>query len=153
MKTIKHFIATFILFFSAAASAQQISKAELQVTGLTCSMCSKATETSLRTLSFISDITPDLNNNLFVITFKKDSKVDIASIKEKVEDAGFSVGGMSATINFNQTKIGEDGQVAVNGQTYQFTNVKSRVLNGDVKAILSDKDLKSKSTPVYRLSI
>jgi len=70
-----------------------------------------------------------------------------------VEDAGFSVGGMSATINFNQTKIGEDGQVAVNGQTYQFTNVKSRVLNGDVKAILSDKDLKSKSTPVYRLSI
>ena len=153
MKTIKNFIAIFILFTSISASAQQISKAELQVTGLTCSMCSKATETSLRTLNFIADITPDLNKNLFLITFKKGNKVDIASIKDKVEDAGFSVGGMSAIIDFSQTKIGENGQVVVNGQNYQFTNLKSRVLDGEVKATVSDKDLKSKSTPVYRLSI
>jgi len=59
MKTLKIFL--IILITSITAAKAQFTKAELQVSGLTCSMCSKATEKSLRTLGFIGDIKADLN--------------------------------------------------------------------------------------------
>ena len=145
MKTIKNIIILFFIVLSANVSAQQISAAELQVTGLTCSMCSKATETSLRTLDFIEDVTPDLNKNLFIITFKKSSGVSLDLIKDKVQDAGFSVGGLSTTINFEQTKVDAAGKAIVNGKVYQFSNAKNQVLNGPVKATILDKDFVSSS--------
>lgn len=138
MKTIFHLV-LFVLI-GASASAQQISSADLQVTGLTCSMCSKATETSLRTLDFIENISPDLNKNIFVLTFKKDKNVNIDLIKKKVEDAGFSVGGLEATMNFNNAKIDEDGQAIVGSNVYRFLNAKNKTLNGPVKATVLDKD-------------
>ncbi|HJP63989.1 MAG TPA: hypothetical protein VJ844_11120, partial [Mucilaginibacter sp.] len=61
MKTLKIFLV--LILFSATAAKAQFTKAELQVSGLTCSMCSKATEKSLRTLGFIDDIKADLNRN------------------------------------------------------------------------------------------
>ena len=61
MKTLKIFILLLVTTISAAKA--QFTKAELQVSGLTCSMCSKATEKSLRTLDFIGDIKADLNRN------------------------------------------------------------------------------------------
>jgi copper chaperone CopZ len=145
MKTIINSFLIVITLFSFKASAQQISAAELQVTGLTCSMCSKATETSLRTLNFIENVTPDLNNNLFLITFKKGSGVNIDLIRAKVQDAGFSVGSLATTINFSQTKVDAAGQAVVDGQVYQFLNAKNQLLNGPVKATVLDKDFVSSS--------
>lgn len=144
MKTILNLI--LLVLIGASASAQQISGADLQVTGLTCSMCSKATETSLKTLDFIETITPDLNKNIFVLTFKKDRNVNIDLVKKKVEDAGFSVGGLEATMNFNNAKIDEDGQAVVGGNVYRFINAKNKTLNGPVKATVLDKDFLSAAT-------
>ena len=70
MKTIKYSMLFLLLFIGGNTFAQQISKAELQVNGLTCSMCSRATETSLKSLGFIENVSPDLNRNVFVLTFK-----------------------------------------------------------------------------------
>lgn len=140
MKTIHSLILFFSLFAAGSVSAQQISSAELQVTGLTCSMCSQATEKSLRTLDFIETITPDLNRNIFVIEFKKDKGVNIDQIRNKVEDAGFSVGNLAAVFNFNNAKIDENGQTILGGTVYKFLNTKSRVLNGPVKANVVDRD-------------
>lgn len=104
MNTIKNLILFSIVLIAGKASAQQITTAELQVTGLTCSMCSQATEKSLRTLDFVEAIEPDLNKNLFAITFKKDKAVNIDQIRKKVEAAGFSVGNLTAVFNFNNTR-------------------------------------------------
>lgn len=129
-----------MLFAINKVSAQQISAVEIQVTGLTCSMCSQATEKSLRSLSYVSNVSPDLNKNLFVLTFKKESAVNLDQLQKKVKDAGFSVGNLSATLNFNQAKVDEDGQVIVDGNVYRFANVKSKVLNGPVKVNVIDKN-------------
>jgi len=67
----KYIFGALLLLSAGDLSAQQISSAELQVNGLTCSMCSQATEKSLKTLGFVEDITPDLNTNTFMIRFKK----------------------------------------------------------------------------------
>ncbi len=108
----KQIILVFLMLFAInKVSAQQISAVEMQVTGLTCSMCSQATEKSLRTLSYVSNVNPDLNKNLFVLTFKKEGAVNLDQLQKKVKDAGFSVGNLVATINFNQAKVDEQGQV------------------------------------------
>lgn len=135
-----------LMLLGGTAFAQQITKANLQVTGLTCSMCSKATETSLRSLDFIGTITPDLNKNLFVLTFVKGKTVNMDLIKKKVQDAGFSIGNLQATFNFNQLKVNGSG-LAINGQqAYHFLNTKSQVLNGEVKATVLDKNFVSNAT-------
>src|SRR6195952_5532789 len=103
MKTLKLFIA--ILAISVGAANAQFTKAELQVSGLTCSLCSKATEKSLRTLDFIEDIKVDLNRNIFQITFKKDAPVSFDEISKKVENAGFFVNSLKATFNFDIVKV------------------------------------------------
>lgn len=140
MKTIKYITLFSLLFAGLNTFAQQISKAEVQVNGLTCSMCSRATETSLKSLGFIESITPDLNRNVFVLTFKTDQQVDLDQIKDKVEDAGFSIGDLSATINFNNTVLQADGLAKVDGAVFQFTNANSKTLNGPVTARVLDKN-------------
>lgn len=140
MKTFRYFILFAVVLISGNTFAQQITTAELQVNGLTCSMCSRATETSLKTLGFIETITPDLNRNVFVLSFKKDQQVHIDQIREKVQDAGFSVGNLSATINFKNTVVDAQGLAQVDGNVYQFVNAKSKTLNGPVTAQVVDKD-------------
>lgn len=140
MKTIKIVFLFLTILSGTNLYAQNISNAELQVTGLTCSMCSKATETSLKTLDFIQTINPDLNKNLFVLTFKKDKKVNIDQIKKKVEEAGFSVGKLSATFNFNNAVLDNNGRTAVNGTYFQIIGAEKKVLNGPVKATVIDKN-------------
>jgi copper chaperone CopZ len=145
MNTIKSLIILSIVLFAGKVSAQQISSVDLQVTGLTCSMCSQATDESLRTLDFIETIEPDLNKNIFVLTFKKDKAVDFDQIKSKVEDAGFSVGNLDAVFNFNNTKVDNKGLAIAGTNVYQFLNAKDKTLNGPVKATVVDKDFMSGS--------
>ncbi|MBB6273671.1 copper chaperone CopZ [Pedobacter cryoconitis] len=140
MKTIRYFIVILFMFIGGSTFAQQISKAELQVNGLTCSMCSRATETSLKSLGFIEDVTPDLNRNVFVLTFKSGQKVDLDQIRDKVQDAGFSIGDLSATINFKNTAVDDAGLAQLDGSVFQFINAKSKTLDGPVIARIMDKD-------------
>jgi copper chaperone CopZ len=139
MKVISYITLFFLVFAGADTYAQQISKAELQVNGLTCSMCSRATETSLKTLGFIETVTPDLNRNVFMLKFKTDKPVNIDQIREKVQDAGFSVGDLSATINFKQTVVDEEGIAQINGTVFRVVNAKGKTLNGPVTARVIDK--------------
>jgi len=140
MKTFSYFIIFAALFISKVSFAQQITKAEVQVNGLTCSMCSRATETSLKSLGFIDSVTPDLNRNVFVLAFKADQPVDMDQIRDKVQDAGFSIGDLSATMNFKNTAVDAEGIAQVDGNVYQFTNTKSKTLDGPVIAQVIDKD-------------
>lgn len=119
MKTLKIFLALVAL--STGVANAQFTKAELQVSGLTCSMCSKATEKSLRTLGFIGDVKADLNRNVFVLTFKNNAPVNLDQISKKVQGAGFSVSNLKATFNFANVKI-TDKQFNYGGENYRIVS-------------------------------
>lgn len=139
MKFIK--IYSFLLLLSSVkVSAQNIISADLQVTGLTCSMCSQATEKSLKTLDFISEVKPDLNKNIFMLSFKPGRPINVDLLRKKVEDAGFSVGGLTASFKFDDLKVDAAGRALDNGKIYQFVNVKGKVLDGTVRATVVDKN-------------
>jgi copper chaperone CopZ len=136
MKTLKIFIA--LLFISISAAKAQFTRAELQVSGLTCSMCSKATEKSLRTLTFISDIKVDLNRNVFMITFRKDFPVNLEQISSKVQNAGFFVNYLKATFNFDHVKV-TDNTFVYSGDTYRVVNGSDKPLSGEISLTVVDK--------------
>ncbi len=144
MKTLK-IVILFSMFLATKTFAQQAVKAEIQVTGLTCSMCSQATEKSIRSLDYVSNVFPDLNKNFFVVEFKTGAAVNFDQINKKVKDAGFSIGKLEATIRFNQVKIDENGLAEAGSAIYQFTNAVNTTLNGSVKVSFIDKDFLSTS--------
>jgi copper chaperone CopZ len=134
----KLFILTVISFVSVIGNAQ-IVKAELTATGLTCSMCSKATYKQLISISEVDKVEPDLNNTAFVIYFKNGSAANISDIKKKVEDAGFSVGELVVTFNLNNQSIENNSSFQLDNSTYTVMDTKSATLTGEVKAKILDK--------------
>jgi copper chaperone CopZ len=131
--------AVAIALMLANGAKAQIIKADVQVSGLTCSMCQLATEKALKSLEFVADIKPDLNKNVYVVTFKKDKKVNLDQIKNKVKGAGFSVSRLIATVNFNDVKVSNNYQYKYLGDTFHFVNVPSKSLSGLTRITLIDK--------------
>jgi copper chaperone CopZ len=141
MKTqkIKIFILASLFAIPFLASAQ-LQKAEFQASGLTCSMCSNAINKALKTVPFIESVNTDLNKNIFEITFKKNSAVDIDAIKKKVEGAGFSIAKFWVIITWSDQKINNDQHVAIGGIDFHFMNVKPQTLNGIQRLQVIDKN-------------
>ncbi|MXV49605.1 hypothetical protein GS399_01360 [Pedobacter sp. HMF7647] len=140
MKSLKFWMAIATLPFISLSARAQFLKAEIQVSGLTCSMCQLATQKALKTIPFISDIKPDLNKNIYVVTFKKDQPVELDQIKSKIKGAGFSVSDLAVVFNFENQKIENNYHFKYGGNIYHFMNVPARTLDGQVKLSLLDKD-------------
>jgi len=85
MKSLAYIFAFSMLFAINKASAQKITQVEMQVTGLTCSMCSQATEKSLRSLPVVAQVTPDLNKNVFLVTFRQNLMKIIQIQKDNIK--------------------------------------------------------------------
>lgn len=162
----KTFFLITAFIFSISAYSQTITKVNLQASGLTCSMCSNAINKALKTLDFVDKIEANIKTSTFEISFKPNSRVDFEKLKNKVEGAGFSVAGFSATMQFNNTKVASNQPVLVGDKTLQFVNVKDQILNGPKtikvidKGFLSSKDYKKNSftasgncTKVYHVTI
>src|SRR5579862_2666819 len=129
MKALKIFI--ILLVLATGIAKAQFTNAELQVSGLTCALCAKATEKSLKTLPFISDIKPDLMRNIFVLTFKSGEPVNFDQISKKVQEAGFFVNSFKAVFNFDNVKVA-DNRFSYGGDTYQVMNNTDKSLTGPV---------------------
>jgi len=126
------------IFYSVAANSQ-VTKVTLQASGLTCSLCSNAVNKALKSLDFVDKIDADIKTSSFEITFKDGNKVDFDKLKKKVEDAGFSVAGFTATMHFNNVKIKDNGAVTVGDKTLQFVNVNEQTLSGSKTVKIIDK--------------
>jgi copper chaperone CopZ len=128
-----------IILFVIQVQAQFI-KADLQATGLTCAMCSNAINKALLKVPFVESVKADIKNSSFAIHFKKDAEVNIDALKDAVEDAGFSVGSLKMTGNFNEVKIAPDEHVKIWNDNFHFLNVKSQVLNGEQSITIVDRN-------------
>lgn len=142
MKTLKIFIVLLVL--STGIAKAQFTKAELQVSGLTCALCSKATEKSLKTLPFIGEIKTDLMHNIFILNFKPGETVNFDEISKKVQDAGFFVNSLKATFNFDNVKI-DANHFSYGGDTYQVMSGADKPLNGAVAVTIVDKGFAPRS--------
>ena len=118
----------------------QFTKATIQASGLTCAMCSRAIDNSLKQVSFIESVQPDIKNSAFNIVFKQGADVDIDALKKAVEDAGFFVAKFKITGKFSNLTIKNDEHLSIEGKEYHFLNVSNQVLNGEKEIIIVDKN-------------
>jgi copper chaperone CopZ len=136
----KKLLLILMVIFLAVQSHAQFSRATLQATGLTCAMCSNAINKALQKLTFIQSVRSDIKNSSFNIVFTEKADVDIDEIRKAVEDAGFAIGSLKLTGNFNEVKIENDKHVQIGDKHFHFLNVDNRVLNGEQTITIVDKD-------------
>lgn len=136
----KNFVlALCVLALAGQAGAQRYSKATLQATGLTCALCSNAINKALLELSFVDTVRSEIKTSSFKIIFKKGEEVSIDKIREAVEDAGFSVGKLEITGNFDNLAVEKDQHLRIGGTVYHFLNAATGKLNGEHTLTLADK--------------
>ncbi len=128
-----------IILFAASANAQ-FTKATLQATGLTCAMCSNAINKALEGISFVESVRSDIKNSAFNIVFKQDGKVNIDDLRKAVEDAGFSVGGLQVTGNFEEQTLVKDRHFRIGDLNFHFLGTGEQVLKGEQTLTVLDKD-------------
>ena len=117
----------------------QIKKVSLQASGLTCSMCSNAINKSLKSLSYVDKVMANIQTSTFDISFKPGVKLNFDELKKKVEDAGFFVANLNATVNFNNLAVQKDQHINYEGMTFHVLNANGQVLNGEQIIKIVDK--------------
>jgi copper chaperone CopZ len=138
MKKISKFLVATFLLLSIVSNAQ-ISKAEIVATGLTCSMCSNAINKQLKKLSDVEKVDIDLNTNTFTVFLKKGNVVSPRILKESIEKAGFFVGSMIVTMNFENQKIEDNSKIKKGNLNLIFLDPKTKTLSGITKLKVLDK--------------
>jgi copper chaperone CopZ len=132
-------IVILITLFTTASNAQ-ISKAEIQATGLTCSMCSNAINKQLKSLSEVENVEIDLNTNTFTVTLKENNSLKPSVFKENVEKAGFFIGSLILTVK--PETIARKPYIIVGGKQKQANEIQIQVLD---KGYVTDKTFKKLS--------
>lgn len=135
----KKLIFILLLGLSTAQLQAQFTKASLQASGLTCSMCNNAIYKSLKALPFVASVESNVKNASFDIAFKENTKADIDALKNAVEDAGFSVAAFTVTGKFDHLTIGNDKHIVIGDRHFHFVKVNDQVLNGEKTITIVDK--------------
>ncbi len=136
----KRLLLLAVVFLAATVSRAQFSKATLQATGLTCAMCSNAINKALLKVPAVETVVSDIKNSSFNIVFKTGSQVNIDALKEAVEDAGFSVGGLHLTGSFRDVKLEKDNHVRIGNENFHFLNGNGQALNGEQVITVVDRN-------------
>ena len=131
------FIMVAILF--SIATHAQVTKVSLQASGLTCSMCSNSINKSLKSLDYIDKVMANIKTSTFDISFKEGADVNFDELKKKVEDAGFSIANLTATVNFSNLLVQKDNHYKVAGMNLHFLNAKGQTLSGEQAIQVVDK--------------
>lgn len=136
----KKLLFVMIIALSAMRVPAQFSQANLQATGLTCAMCTRAINTALEKVPFVESVKADIKSSTFIIRFKADQSVVIDQLRQAVEDAGFSVGSLKLTGQFNNLQLEKDQHARIGSSNFHFLNATSQVLNGEHTITVVDKN-------------
>jgi len=139
----KKIIAFVIVAFVTVSLQAQFSKATLQASGLTCSMCSKAVKVALEKVPFVQEVKVDIKKQEYTILFKENNNADFDALKKAVEDAGFSVASLKVTGSFSDVSVQKDKHLQLDGKNFHFVNSGNKMLSGEQTLTIVDKDFLS----------
>ena len=139
----KKIIMLLAVAFVSHSAIAQFTKATLQASGLTCSMCSKAVKVALEKVSYVQEVKVDIKSQEYSVIFRENAETDFDALKKAVEDAGFSVASLKITGNFSDVNVQKDKHIQIGGKNFHFLNGSNQVLNGEMTITLVDKDFLS----------
>ena len=148
----KKILIIIIILIAGMQLHAQFTKASLQASGLTCSMCNNAIYKALKALPFVASVESNIKDASFIIVFNENVTADIDALRDAVEDAGFSVAKFTVTGKFDNVNVVNDKHVVIGDRHFHFLIVNDQVLNGEQtitiidKGFLSVKNFKKYST-------
>ena len=153
MKTIRILPILFLLMLAQFNASAQFTSAEIGVDGLTCSACTRSVEMSIRKLSFVDSVAMNLEHTEGTVIFKKNAKVDIEKIAKAVTDAGFSLRSLTASVNVNELKAGNDFCWVYENNTYHFVKMPAAEnLSGTIRLkFIGDKYMSKKELKDWKM--
>ncbi|RZM10614.1 MAG: heavy-metal-associated domain-containing protein, partial [Pedobacter sp.] len=105
----------------------------------TCSMCSNAINKAIQKLSFVESVRVDIRNSKYTISFKEGATISIDGLKQAVEDAGFSVGKLNLSGNFDKIALQKDEHIKIGNDYFHFLSTNPSELSGNVTVQVVDK--------------
>lgn len=123
-------------FTSALAGLKWI---DIGVNGLTCSMCSRSVEMSVRRLDFVDNVVMSLETTEARIYFKQDLPVNLDQLAKAVVNAGFSVRFLKLNFDFTDIPVNKDGQFTYQGQKYKWVDFGENIA-GEVNLKVMDEN-------------
>lgn len=128
-----------VMLVTGGWAQAQFTRATLQASGLTCSMCNKAIYNALKAVPFVASVDADIKNASFTIVFKENAAMEPDALKDAVEDAGFSVAAFKLTGNFDNLPIANDKHVEIGARHFHFLKVNDQVLSGEHTITVVDR--------------
>nr|MBP7990725.1 heavy-metal-associated domain-containing protein [Sediminibacterium sp.] len=102
----------------AIGASAQVQKVNLQASGLTCAMCSKAIYKAVSAISFVDTVLVNIEASTYDIRFNSDATPRFDQIAKAVVDAGFSVANLTVVVNFNKQNVDKNGLLTLDGIQY-----------------------------------
>jgi copper chaperone CopZ len=129
----------FVVFFWAIGASAQVQKVNLQASGLTCAMCSKAIYKAVSAISFVDTVLVNIEASTYDIRFKSEATPQFDQIAKAVVDAGFSVANLTVLVNFNKQNVDKNGLLTLDGIQYKIMGTPPTTLQGSKKLQLIGK--------------
>jgi copper chaperone CopZ len=121
-----------ICCWTISANAQ-VQKVNLQASGLTCAMCSKAIYKAVSAISFVDTVFVNIEASTYDIRFNKDATPQFDQIAKAVVDAGFSVANLTVVADFNKQSVDKNRFVTLDGIQYKIMGTPPTTLQGSKK--------------------
>lgn len=109
-----------LVILPIAPSVAGLKWADVGVNGLTCSMCTRSVEMSLRRLDFVDRVEMSLEATEGRIFFRPDTPLDLNAIARAVVNAGFSVRFLRLQMSFEDIAVESDGSFRFQGQFFKW---------------------------------
>jgi copper chaperone CopZ len=127
-----------ICCWTISANAQ-VQKVNLQASGLTCAMCSKAIYKAVSAISFVDTVLVNIEASTYDIRFDKETIPRFDQIAKAVVDAGFSVANLTVMVNFDKQAVDKNGLFTLDGINYKLMGTLPTTLQGSKKMQLIGK--------------
>jgi copper chaperone CopZ len=91
----------FLICCWTISASAQVQKVNLQASGLTCAMCSKAIYKAVSAISFVDTVLVNIEASTYDIRFDNETTPRFDQIAKAVVDAGFSVANLTVMVDGN----------------------------------------------------
>jgi len=135
----KQILILLALFTTFGAVRAELLSVTLRADGLTCSMCSLSVHKALARLDFVAEVQPNIADTTFTVKFRPGQPVSLDRVAAAVRDAGFSVGQLRLTFQFDHQQVRDDLHLASGGLVLHFVSTGPRILDGPVELRLVDR--------------
>jgi len=135
----KQIVTILVVMLLGNTVQAQFTKASLQASGLTCSMCSKAVKVALEEVTFVEKVMVDIKSQQYNLSFKEGAAVDFDALNKAVVDAGFSVASLKVTANVSDVTVKKDSHIQIGNHYFHFLNATGQNLKGSTTFNLVDK--------------